>query len=98
MSGQIRMSPEELDSRANGYGQGAEQIRVTLQQLQQLQEVLRGEWEGAAFREFDAQFIQLKGKTEEFAELLMQIQRQLKETARAMHEQDQALSKNFGLD
>lgn len=46
MSGQIRMSPEELDSRANGYGQGAEQIRVTLQQLQQLQEVLRGEWEG----------------------------------------------------
>ncbi|MEB8811605.1 WXG100 family type VII secretion target, partial [Bacillus cereus] len=53
MAGQIRMSPEELKSKATRYGQGANQIEDILRQLQNLQNELRGEWEGRAFEGFD---------------------------------------------
>ena len=62
MAGQIRMSPEELKSKAARYGQGANQIEDILSQLQNLQNELRGEWEGRAFEGFDRQFNQLKPK------------------------------------
>ncbi|RCL10766.1 WXG100 family type VII secretion target, partial [Bacillus cereus] len=45
MAGQIRMSPEELKSKATRYGQSANQIEDILRQLQNLQNELRGEWE-----------------------------------------------------
>ena len=53
MSGQIRVSPETLQSRAREYGKAANDIRVILSNLQRLQDTLRSEWEGAAFQGFD---------------------------------------------
>lgn len=97
MSGQIKMSPAELQSQASGYGNGAEEIRGVLRRLDSLQSTLRDQWEGKAFNEFDTQFIQLSQKSEEFAHLLEQIQKQLRDTAQAMSDQDAQLSKNFGL-
>lgn len=82
MAGQIRMSPEELKSKATRYGQGANQIEDILRQLQNLQNELRGEWEGRAFEGFDQQFNQLKPKVQNFAELLQEINMQLNKTAR----------------
>ena len=78
MSGQIRVSPETLQSRAREYGKAANDIRVILSNLQRLQDTLRSEWEGAAFQGFDQQFSELK-------------------TAQAMQQNDQDLSRNFGL-
>ena len=72
MAGQIRMSPEELKSKAR-YGQGANQIEDILSQLQNLQNELRGEWEGRAFEGFDQQFNELKPKVQNFAQLLQEI-------------------------
>jgi len=43
MSGQIRMSPEQLKSRANRYGQGSQQIDQVLRDLTNLQNELRAE-------------------------------------------------------
>ena len=59
MSGQIRVSPETLQSRAREYGKAANDIRVILSNLQRLQDTLRSEWEGAAFQGFDQQFFEL---------------------------------------
>ena len=73
MVGQIRMSPEELKSKAAQYGQGANQIEDILSQLQNLQNELRGEWEGRAFEGFDQQFNQLKPKVQNFAQLLQKL-------------------------
>ncbi|EUJ28476.1 Virulence factor esxA [Listeria floridensis FSL S10-1187] len=98
MAGQIRMSPEELRSRAKTYGQSGREIEQLLQRLSQLQEQLRSEWEGQAFQRFDDQFNQLKPKVTEFAHLMDQIEAQLTKTATAVEEQDQALSQNFGLN
>ena len=97
MSGQIRVSPETLQSRAREYVKAANDIRVILSNLQRLQDTLRSEWEGAAFQGFDQQFSELKPKVENFADLMQQINTQLDKTAQAMQQNDQDLSRNFGL-
>lgn len=97
MAGQIRMSPEELKARAKVYGQGSDQVQDVLNKLTNLQDQLRGEWEGRAFERFDDQFRELTPKVENFSQLLQEIQVQLEKTAQAMQEQDEALSQNFGL-
>ena len=97
MSGQIRVSPETLQSRAREYGKAANDIRDILSNLQRLQDTLRSEWEGAAFQGFDQQFLELKPKVENFADLMQQINTQLDKTAQAMQQNDQDLSRNFGL-
>lgn len=98
MSGQIRMSPEQLKSRANRYGQGSQQIDQVLRDLTNLQNELRAEWEGRAFERFDDQFNQLSPKVQNFSQLLEEIKNQLIKTADAVAQQDEALSRNFGLN
>lgn len=96
MSGQIKMSPAELSHRAKEYGNSHDQIRDILSRLGNLQNELREQWEGQAFRSFDDQFQELSPKVENFATLMMEIQQQLEKTAEAMADQDQALAQNFG--
>lgn len=97
MAGQIKMSPEELHSKSQRYGDGAEQINDVLNKLQSLQDELRGEWEGRAFERFDEQFQQLRPKVNDFEELLREIKMQLQKTAQAVQEQDESLAQNFGM-
>src|SRR5690625_392042 len=96
MSGQIRMSPEELKITANDYGRSHETIMTMLTELKGTQQKLSEQWEGRAFESFENQFEQLRPKVEEFAQLMEEIQHQLNKTAEAMADQDQALSQNFG--
>ncbi|WP_228063978.1 WXG100 family type VII secretion target [Streptococcus acidominimus] len=72
MSGQIRVSPETLKTRAKEYGRAANDINQILNNLQRLQDTLRSEWEGEAFNGFDNQFNELKPKVQNFAELMQQ--------------------------
>lgn len=97
MSGQIKMSPDELHAKSQSYGDGAEQINDVLTRLSGLQDELRGEWEGRAFERFDDQFQQLSKKVNEFENLMREIQVQLQKTAQAVQENDEALAQNFGL-
>lgn len=97
MAQPIRMSPTELQSRAKMYGQSAQRIEEIRGDLGNLQDELRGEWQGKAFEQFDQQFQELDPKVRDFGELMQQIEEQLVKTADAMAEQDAALSRNFGL-
>lgn len=97
MAGQIRMTPDQLHAKANRYGESSTRIDEILRDLTNLQEELRGEWEGRAFERFDDQFRQLSPKVKEFSQLMLEIEMQLKKTAEAVAQQDEALSQNFGL-
>ena len=97
MSGQIRMTPVELEAKAKRYGNAATTIDGVLRDLSNLQDELRGEWEGRAFKSFDDQFRDLEPKVQQFSQLMLQIQTQLVNTADAVESQDQALAQNFGL-
>ena len=92
--GQIRVSPETLQTRAREYNKASNEVNSILSNLTGLQQTLASEWEGQAFQGFDRQFNELR----EFAELLEQINLQLVSAARAMEEHDQALSQKFGLN
>ena len=96
--GQIRVSPETLQTRAREYNKASNEVNSILSNLTGLQQILASEWEGQAFQGFDRQFNELKPKVREFAELLEQINLQLVSAARAMEEHDQALSQKFGLN
>lgn len=98
MSQPIRMSPSELMSKAKLYGQSSQRIEEILADLTNLQSELRGEWEGRAFDRFDDQFTELQPRVRDFAELMKKIENQLTKTADAMAQQDDALSRNFGLN
>ncbi|MFD1850872.1 WXG100 family type VII secretion target [Oceanobacillus bengalensis] len=97
MAGQIRMSPDQLQARAKKYGESSQRIDEILRDLSNLQEDLRGEWEGRAFERFDDQFRQLSPKVKDFSQLMLEIELQLTKTAEAVAQQDEALSQNFGL-
>lgn len=97
MSGQIRMTPDQLQAKAKRYGTASQNIDQILRDLSNLQEELRGEWEGRAFERFDDQFRELKPRVQDFSQLMIDIETQLIKTAEAVAQQDQALSQNFGL-
>jgi len=97
VAGQIRMTPQELKNKARKYGTSGDHIDTMLGELNSLQDQLRSEWEGKAFQQFDAQYEQLKPKVKNFADLLRAIKDQLDATANAVEQQDEQLSKNFGL-
>ncbi|AKN54842.1 6 kDa early secretory antigenic target ESAT-6 (EsxA) [Heyndrickxia coagulans] len=91
------MTPEELKAKAQRYGNAGQQIEQLLRDLTNLQNELRGEWEGRAFQGFDDQFNQLKPKVQNFAQLMHDINTQLNKTADAVAQHDEELSRNFGL-
>ncbi|ARJ50992.1 WXG100 family type VII secretion target [Staphylococcus lutrae] len=93
----IRMSPEEIRTKSQVYGNGSEQIHQILSELTRAQGEIASNWEGQAFNRFEEQFQQLTPKVEKFAQLLEEIKQQLNSTADAVQEQDQQLSNNFGL-
>jgi len=97
MSGQILMTPEELKAKARRYGQSSQEIEAILSRLKSLQSELSAEWKGRAFEQFDVQFGQLEPKVRDFAHLMQEINEQLNRTAEAVAQQDEALSRNFGL-
>lgn len=97
MSGQIRMTPEQLKQRAKMYGNSSQQIEQILSELKNVQRDLAAEWEGQAFGKFDEQFNQLAPKVQNFATLLQDINTQLDNTAEAVRQHDEQLAKNFGL-
>ncbi len=96
VSGQIKMTPDELRAKATIYGKSGDDINTMLTELQRTQGELMDQWEGQAFRRFDEQFQELSVKVNDFSELMRQIETQLTQTADAMAEQDEALSRNFG--
>lgn len=96
--GQIRVSPETLQTRAREYNKASNEVNSILSNLTGLQQTLASEWEGQAFQGFDNQFNELKPKVQNFAELMQQINVQLDKTAQAMQQHDQDLSRNFGLN
>ena len=96
--GQIKVSPETLQTRAREYSKASNEVNGILSNLSALQQTLAAEWEGQAFQGFDNQFNELKPKVQNFAELMQQINVQLDKTAQAMQQHDQDLSRNFGLN
>ena len=89
---QIKLTPEDLLTSAQKYTRGSEDVSQVLSSLKHEQEVIRGNWDGSAFRSFDAQFEALSPKIEEFAHLLQDINAQLLKVADIVEETDESIA------
>ena len=89
---QIKLTLEELRTSAVKYTSGSDQVTEVLNNLSAEQENIRSNWEGTAFDSFDEQFISLRPKIQEFAQLLQDINTQLNQVADIIEQTDQDIS------
>ncbi len=88
MSGQIKLTPEELRTSALKYSEGSSQVGDVLSSLQAEQQVISDNWAGDSFQSFEEQFQELQPKITEFIELLQDINEQLTKVADIIQETD----------
>ncbi|MBE6018615.1 MAG: WXG100 family type VII secretion target, partial [Lachnospiraceae bacterium] len=60
MANQIRITPEQMRSRAGEYRNEAEVVNGVILKMDQLLGALQGEWEGAASESYAARYAELK--------------------------------------
>ncbi|MCR6112277.1 WXG100 family type VII secretion target [Bacillus sp. A301a_S52] len=88
MAGQIRVTPEELNTIAAQYLVEGGNVNGVITNLDGLMDQLRTIWEGASSEAFSEQYEALKPSFLEMVELLEKINRQLKSTASSLEQAD----------
>ena len=80
MAGQIRITPDQMRSRANEYRTEAGNVEHVISRMDQLLQALEGEWEGEASRAYSARFAELRPGFVKAKELIEEIARALDNT------------------
>ena len=89
MAGQIRITPDQMRSRANDYRREAEKVNDTITQMTTLLGALQQEWEGEAARKYEHRFnSELKPSFIKAKELIDEIARALDNTAATLEQTD----------
>lgn len=88
MSGQIRITPDQMRSRANEYRTEAERVQNVIGRMDALLATLQGEWEGAASRAYASRFGELRPGFVKARELIDEIARALDNTALRLEDTD----------
>ena len=97
MSGQIRMTPEQMRMRAGNFRTEGGNVDSVINKMQGLIGELRSEWEGQAAQKFDEQFQQLKPSFIKMKDLIGDIAMQLDQTANAVEQMDREIASKFGV-
>jgi WXG100 family type VII secretion target len=95
MAGQIRMTPEQMRTRAKAFRGEGQKVEDTIKKMQSLINTLKGEWEGQASKEFEQQFNTLKPSFTKMRELVEDISKQLESTAQAVEQMDKDIASKF---
>jgi WXG100 family type VII secretion target len=93
----IRISPEQMRTRAQEFGRDAETFQEQIQTMEQRTNALADEWEGQASQRYIQQFGELKPSFEKMHELMETISQQLNQTAQIMEQTDQEIASKLGL-
>ncbi len=88
MAGQIRITPDQMRSRANEYRVEAGNVERVISKMDQLLRMLEGEWEGEASRAYSSRFAELRPGFVKAKELIDEIARALDNTAATLEETD----------
>ncbi|WOO86745.1 WXG100 family type VII secretion target [Mollicutes bacterium LVI A0039] len=97
MAGQIRITPDEMRSRAVDYTSRREELTTLISNLDTLLATLREEWEGSASEQFDSQWQEIKPGFNNCEQLLDTITAQLNQTAQAMESLDAEIASQMGV-
>lgn len=97
MAGQIRITPEQMNERANQYRAQADEFNMVITRMDSLLQSLQGEWEGAASEAYAARFMELRPSFVKTEELIREIALSLDQTALALMETDRSIAGAFGM-
>lgn len=95
MANQIRMTPEQMRSRAGQYRTEAEKVGETIRTMDLLLGQLQLEWEGAASESYAARYQELKPGFSKAQELINEIAASLDMAARILEETDASIASAF---
>lgn len=94
-SGQIRMTPDTMRTRAGEYRTEAEKVGDVITKMDSLLETLLSEWEGAASQAYADKFDELRPAFVDAQELIEDIATALDQTAQAVEDTDTEIANQF---
>ena len=97
MAGQIRMTPEQMNSRASEVRGQRDAFEEVINKMQNIINELLTEWEGAASASYSQQFNDLKPSFDNMKQLLDDMATQLDKTAEAVKALDEEIASKFGV-
>ncbi len=95
MANQIRITPDQMRSRANEYRTEADKVNNVIMRMDSLLKQLQNEWEGAASESYAARYQELKPGFMKTEELIREIAAALDSTARIVEETDANIASQF---
>jgi WXG100 family type VII secretion target len=95
MAGQIRISPDQMRSRAGEYRVEADNVGDVISRMDSLLSALQSEWEGSASQAYEARFNELRPGFVQAQELINEIATSLDQTAAALEETDSNIASSF---
>ena len=96
-SGQIRMTPETMRTRAGEYRTQSQNVEDVIGKMDTLLENLMNEWEGAASEAYAAKFGELRPSFVAAKELIDDIATALDKTAEAVESTDSQIASQFSM-
>ncbi len=88
MANQIRITPDDMRSRANEYRAEADTVNGVISKMDQLLTALQGEWEGSASEAYAERYAELKPGFQKAEELIREIAEALDSTAQIVEQTD----------
>ena len=95
MANQIRITPDQMRSRANEYRTEADKVSDVISRMDSLLSALQGEWEGAASESYAARYAELRPSFVRAEELIREIASSLDATANIVEETDTNIAGQF---
>ncbi|MBR3157756.1 MAG: WXG100 family type VII secretion target [Atopobiaceae bacterium] len=88
MAGQIRITPDQMRTRAVEYDNEANKVGEVIGKMDQLLGLLQEEWEGEASRAYADRFMQLRPSFTNAQQLINEIATALRNTATTLEQTD----------
>lgn len=96
-SGQIRMTPDTMRTRAGEYRKEAQSVEDVITRMDTLLDTLSSEWEGAASDAYVTKFAELRPSFVDAKELIEDIAAALEKTAEAVESTDSQIASQFSM-
>lgn len=96
-SGQIRMTPDTMRTRAGEYRTESENVSNVISKMDQLLQTLLTEWEGAASEAYANKFDELRPSFVAAKDLIDKIATALDKTAEAVEATDSQIASQFSM-
>ena len=95
MAGQIRITPDQMRSRANEYRVEADNVGNVISKMDSLLSALQSEWEGESSRAYASRFNELRPSFVKAQYLINEISQSLDTTAQTLEETDANIASAF---